>query len=93
MEITDLNKVYLNKGLLNIEKLGRGYAWIDTGTHDSLLEAGEFVRVVEKRQGLKIACIEEIAYRNGFIDAKRIEEIANKHKNNGYGRYLKNLIR
>jgi len=93
LEITDVNKVYLEKGLLSIEKLGRGYAWIDTGTHDSLLEAGEFVRVVEKRQGLKISCVEEIAYRNGFIDCERMNEIAHKHQNNGYGQYLKGLIK
>lgn len=93
LEITDVNKVYLERNALNIEKLGRGYAWIDTGTHDSLLEAGEFVRVVEKRQGLKIACIEEIAYHNGFIDQEKLSKLASMYKNSGYGQYLQNLLK
>lgn len=93
LEITDVNKIYLEKGLLNIEKLGRGYAWIDTGTHDALLEAGEFVRIVEKRQGLKISCLEEIAYHNKFITVEQLEKLAAEQENSGYGKYLKSIIK
>lgn len=88
LEIGDLNKVYMEREQLHVEKLGRGYAWIDTGTHDALLDASEFVRIIEKRQGLKIACVEEIAYMKGFIDAKHLEKLALEQINSGYGRYL-----
>jgi len=92
LEITDLNRVYLQQKKLHVEKLGRGYAWIDTGTHESLLEAGEFVRIVERRQGLKIACIEEIAYSKGFIDAAQLEEFASLYSKNNYGKYLFDVL-
>ena len=93
LEITDLIKAYLAKGELRVEILGRGFAWLDTGTHDSLLEAGTFVETIEKRQGLKIACVEEVAYRMGFIDGKRLESLASEMKNNGYGQYLIRLLK
>lgn len=92
LEITDVNRAYLDQDLLYVEKLGRGYAWIDTGTHDSLLEAGEFVRIVEKRQGLKIACLDEIAYSKGFIDQEQLEKLAHQQINSGYGKYLLDII-
>ena len=88
LEITDTNKSYLSQGRLKVEKLGRGYAWLDTGTHDSLLEASQFVQILEKRQGVKISCIEEIAYRMGFIDKDGLVKLAEKMKNNSYGDYL-----
>ena len=88
LEITDTNKSYLSQGRLKVEKLGRGYAWLDTGTHDSLLEASQFVQILEKRQGVKISCIEEIAYRMGFIDKDKLLKLAEKMKNNSYGDYL-----
>ena len=88
LEITDINKSYLTQGRLKVEKLGRGYAWLDTGTHDSLLEASQFVQILEKRQGVKISCIEEIAYRMGFIDKDGLVKLAEKMKNNSYGDYL-----
>ena len=88
LEITDTNKSYLSQGRLKVEKLGRGYAWLDTGTHDSLLEASQFVQILEKRQGVKISCIEEIAYRMGFIDKDNLVKLAEKMKNNSYGDYL-----
>ena len=88
LEITDTNKSYLRQGRLKVEKLGRGYAWLDTGTHDSLLEASQFVQILEKRQGVKISCIEEIAYRMGFIDKDGLVKLAEKMKNNSYGDYL-----
>ena len=91
LEITDVNRRYLEAGKLAVEKLGRGFAWLDTGTHDSLLEAGEFVRVMEKRQGLKIACVEEIAYRCGFIDAEQLLRLAHKLKTTSYGKYLERV--
>ncbi len=91
LEITDLNRAYLDRGTLHVEKLGRGYAWMDAGTHDALLEAGEFVRIVEKRQGLKIACIEEIAFLKGFIDLKQLENLARQQANSPYGQYLLNI--
>ena len=82
------NKYYLNKGRLKVEQMGRGYAWLDTGTHDSLLEAAQFVHTLEKRQGMKISCIEEIAFRMGYIDKNQLEFLASKMKNNQYGQYL-----
>ncbi len=92
LEITSVNEVYLQQGNLDVVTLGRGYCWFDTGTHDSLLEAAEFVRTVENRQGLKIACIEEIAWRMGFIDSAQVEELAAPLLKNRYGRYLQRII-
>lgn len=88
LEITDTNKFYLNDGRLKVEQMGRGYAWLDTGTHDSLLEASQFVHTLEKRQGMKISCIEEIAFRMGYIDKNQLQLLANTMKNNQYGQYL-----
>ena len=88
LEITDLNKCYLEKGQLNVQLMGRGYAWLDTGTHDSLLEAGQFIATLEQRQGLKVACPEEIAFRAGWIDAAQLEQLAQPLLKNGYGKYL-----
>lgn len=93
LEITDLNRIYMEQKQLYVEKLGRGYAWIDTGTYESLLEAGEFVRIVEKRQGLKIACLEEIAYAKNFINAEQLEKLAHKYSKNSYGTYLMNVLK
>lgn len=92
LEITDVNAAYLRKGQLNVEIMGRGYAWLDTGTHDSLLEAGQFIATLEKRQGLKVACPEEIAYRNGWIAAAQLEALAQPMLKNGYGQYLQRLL-
>lgn len=92
LEITDLNRLYLEAGDLQVEVMGRGMAWLDTGTHDSLIEASSFIQTIEKRQGLKIACPEEIAYRSGFIDAAQLETLANKYAKNGYGQYLKQIL-
>ena len=92
LEITDVNREYLKKGKLGVELLGRGYAWLDTGTHESLLEAGEFIATIEKRQGLKIACIEEIAYFLGYINKEQLLRLAAPFKKNGYGQYLLNLV-
>ncbi len=92
LEITDLNRLYLLEGQLTVEKLGRGTAWLDTGTHESLMQAGNFIETIEARQGLKIACPEELAYRNGWIDAAALERLA-KGYNNGYGEYLLALLR
>lgn len=92
LEITDVNNVYLQRGDLNVERLSRGTAWLDTGTMNSLLDAANFIRVVEERQGLKIACPEEIAFRQGFIDADQLRELATPVKKSGYGEYLLNLI-
>jgi glucose-1-phosphate thymidylyltransferase len=92
LEITDVNKQYLAWNDLHVEVMGRGMAWLDTGTHESLLEAGTFIETIEKRQGLKIACPEEIAYRKGFIDAAQVEVMANKYAKNGYGQYLKQIL-
>jgi glucose-1-phosphate thymidylyltransferase len=92
LEITDLNKAYLDRGALNVEILGRGYAWLDTGTHDSLLDAANFIQVMQARQGLQIACPEEIAYRLGWIGADSLEAIGNRLSKNGYGKYLLELL-
>ena len=92
LEITDVNRQYLEWDDLQVEVMGRGMAWLDTGTHDSLIEAGSFIQTIEKRQGLKIACLEEIAYRMGFINAAQLEAMANKYTKNGYGAYLKQVL-
>ncbi|MES2480290.1 MAG: glucose-1-phosphate thymidylyltransferase RfbA [Bacteroidota bacterium] len=92
LEITDVNKTYLERGKLEVGVLRRGTAWLDTGTFDSLIEAGEFINVIEKRQGMKIGCIEEIAYRNGWIDDGQMQQLADKYFKSGYGVYLKKLI-
>jgi glucose-1-phosphate thymidylyltransferase len=91
-EITDVNRVYLRKGKLNVELMGRGYAWLDTGTHDSLVDATLFIKTLEDRQGLKVGCIEEIAYRMGYIDAGQLVQLAEPLMKNSYGQYLMNLI-
>ena len=88
LEITDLNRIYLQQGTLKVRVMSRGMAWLDTGTHDSLIEAGLFVQTIERRQGLKIACPEEIAYRMGYIDAAKLEELAQPVRKSGYGQYL-----
>ena len=93
LEITDVNKRYLELGQLNVEIMGRGYAWLDTGTHDSLLEAASFIGTLQKRQGLMVACPEEIAYHQGWIDASAIERLAQPLAKNGYGQYLLNLLK
>ncbi len=93
LEITDLNRLYLEQGQLSVEIMGRGYAWLDTGTHDSLLDASQFIATLEQRQGLKIACPEEIAWRNGWIDAARLERLAQPLTKNGYGQYLQRLLK
>lgn len=93
LEITDVNREYLKCGNLRVRLLGRGYAWFDAGTHDSLLEASEFIATIEKRQGLKIACIEEIAYRFGYINAERMIEIIDQYNGNDYGKYLLDVLR
>lgn len=92
LEITDVNRVYLEQKSLNVEMLGRGFAWLDTGTHDSLLEASHFVHTIEHRQGFKIACLEEIAYHNGWIDAEQLGAQADRLKKTGYGQYLQKLL-
>ena len=92
LEITDLNRLYLDDGKLSVEVMGRGYAWLDTGTHGSLLDAASYVRIIEERQGLKICCPEEIAWRQGFIDDARLEAIAAPLKKSGYGEYLMALL-
>lgn len=92
LEITDVNKVYLEKKQLKLELMGRGYAWLDTGTHESLMEASQYVSVIEKRQGLKIACLEEIAYRKGYICTEQVRNFANSMSKNQYGKYLLSLI-
>jgi glucose-1-phosphate thymidylyltransferase len=91
LEITDLNNVYLRQGILQVARMGRGYAWFDTGTHQDLLEAGEYVRTIEMRQGLKVACVEEVAYHMGYIDRERLLAEARRFGKNDYGRYLANL--
>ena len=93
LEITEVNARYLKLGQLNVEIMGRGYAWLDTGTHESLLEAGQFIATIERRQGLKVACPEEIAYRSGWIDAAALEQLAAPMLKNGYGQYLMQVLR
>jgi glucose-1-phosphate thymidylyltransferase len=93
LEITDLNRLYLEKQKLNVEIMGRGYAWLDTGTHDSLLEASQFIATLENRQGLKISCPEEIAYRRGWINATQLEKLAAPLSKNGYGQYLQRVLK
>lgn len=93
LEITDLNKIYLEKGELSVERMGRGYAWLDTGTHESLIEAHQFIQTVERRQGLKIACPEEIAFRKGWINKNQLELLAKPMLKNGYGKYLVQIMK
>jgi glucose-1-phosphate thymidylyltransferase len=93
LEITDLNRAYLKLGDLHVERLGRGTAWLDTGTHNSLLDAGVFVRIIEERQGLKVACVEEIAWRSGFIDADQLVRLAKPLEKSGYGEYLMRIVK
>ncbi len=92
LEITDVNRTYLAQGALQVEVMGRGMAWLDTGTHDSLLDASQFIATLEKRQGLKVACPEEVAYRKGYIDAAQLEQLAEPMKKNAYGQYLLRLL-
>jgi glucose-1-phosphate thymidylyltransferase len=93
LEITDLNKIYLEQKQLNVEIMGRGYAWLDTGTHESLIEASNFIQTIENRQGLKVCCPEEIAFRNGYINAEQLEKLAKPLAKNGYGQYLMRLLK
>jgi len=93
LEITSVNQTYLQQKTLKVELLGRGFAWLDTGTHDSLMEAGQFIETIEKRQGLKVACLEEIAYRMKYISAEQVRKLAEPLKKNGYGQYLLNTIK
>jgi glucose-1-phosphate thymidylyltransferase len=92
LEITDVNRIYLARDQLNVELMRRGMAWLDTGTHDSLLEAGQFIATIQHRQGLKVACPEEIAYRKGYISASELEALAASLSKNGYGQYLLRLL-
>lgn len=92
LEITDINKLYLKQGELTVERLGRGYAWLDTGTHSSLLQAANFIETIEQRQGLKIACLEEVAFRMGYISAHQLAKIAESYRNNSYGTYLLKVL-
>jgi glucose-1-phosphate thymidylyltransferase len=93
LEITDLNSLYLDQQNLHVEIMGRGYAWLDTGTHDSLLEASQYIATLERRQGLKVACPEEISFRAGWIDAEHLLRLAQPLAKNGYGKYLQNLLK
>jgi glucose-1-phosphate thymidylyltransferase len=93
LEITDVNRIYLERGKLSVEIMGRGMAWLDTGTHDSLLEASQFVQTIERRQGLKVCCPEEIAYRMNFIDAEQLEKLAAPLAKSGYGKYLQDVLK
>ncbi|UCV02395.1 glucose-1-phosphate thymidylyltransferase RfbA [Dechloromonas denitrificans] len=93
LEITDVNRIYLEKNQLNVKVMGRGHAWLDTGTHESLLDASQFIATIEKRQGLKIACPEEIAYRQGYIDAEKLEQLARPMLKNPYGQYLMGILK
>jgi glucose-1-phosphate thymidylyltransferase len=92
LEITDVNRAYLEQGRLNVEVMGRGMAWLDTGTHESLLDAGQFIATIEKRQGLKVACPEEIAFRKRYISAEQLEKLAQPLKKNAYGQYLLRIL-
>ena len=92
-EITDVNRVYLERGTLSVEKLGRGYAWLDTGTHDSLIEAAEFVRTVQKRQGIQVACLEEIAFNKKFITPDHLRAAVKAFEKSDYGKYIEKLLR
>ncbi len=92
-EITDVNRYYLERGMLEVRPMGRGYAWLDTGTHESLMQAGQFVQAIENRQGLKIGCIEEIAWEMGFINDEQLEKLGNKYLKSGYGEYLLRVCR
>ena len=91
LEITDLNRVYLEKGLLNVELLGRGFAWLDTGTHKSLMQAGQYIQTIEENQGIKIACLEEVALRMGFLSKEDVKRSSEKYKNNEYFSYVREL--
>ena len=93
LEITDVNRRYLEAGALTVERLGRGFAWLDTGTFDTLLDASNFVHTLEKRQGMKVACVEEVAFRKGYIDAEQRMRLAAPLTNSGYGDYLRSLAR
>ena len=93
LEITSVNEVYLKQGQLSVEIMGRGYAWLDTGTHDSLIEAAQFIQTIEHRQGFKVACPEEIAYRNGWVNAEQLEQLAQPYLKTGYGQYLIDLLK
>jgi len=93
LEITDVNAVYLRDGLLDVQTMGRGYAWLDTGTHESMLEASQFIQTIESRQGLKVCCPEEIAFRQGWVDAAQLEQLAQPLKKTGYGQYLLQMLK
>ena len=93
LEITDLNRIYLERNQLNVEIMGRGYAWLDTGTHDSLIQASNFIQTIEHRQGLKLCCPEEIAFRKGFITAQQLEKLEQPLAKNGYGQYLNRIFK
>lgn len=92
LEITTVNEIYLKQNQLTVEIMGRGYAWLDTGTHDSLIEAAQFIQTIEHRQGLKVACPEEIAFRNGWVSSEKLEQLAQPYLKTGYDQYLMNLL-